>query len=154
MITVRFKGDRELKARVERIPARAHDKLRARITDLADRLEARVRAAEPVKTGQLRGATLPSVKETPHKIEGKVRVSRLTKKAAALEYGAHGGAHVRAHDARLNHIFGRLVAPMTVQVQAYQRRVNIAEHRFLLGPFEAMKDEIIAELRDAMEEAL
>jgi hypothetical protein len=53
----------------------------------------------------------------------------------------------------LSHFYDQLIAPREVLVAAYDRRVDIAERRFLRGPLDDMRSEIIEELRQALAEA-
>ena len=75
-------------------------------------------------------------------------------KAAALEYGAHGTTKVAQHLARVDRIFGRLVGPMTILVSEHTRRLDIAAHNFLRGPEADISSEAIAELRQALVDAV
>ena len=137
---------------------RARAALARHIEALTADLLSRVVGGEPVKTGKLRSETGSSVVERGELIRGTVRVAAQdaaeAKKAAALEYGATKPAQVAAHTAQLGHVFARAVAPFEVVVAAYTRRPNLAARRFLRGPLDAMRSEIVDGLKQALEEAL
>jgi hypothetical protein len=146
--------DRQVRARLDAMPAKAHSAILNRLTQLTAELEARVQSAEPARTGALRSETVESVRDTPERISGRVRVAREFAKAAALEYGAHGTVSVKSYQRQRNGILSRLMNPSAGIVQAYTRTADIAERRFLRGSLESMAGEIEASLRQAIEEAL
>ena len=146
-------GDRRVELKLEEFPKSVHDRLLDRITGLTRELEARVQAAEPDKTGKLRRDTASRIFDDQDKITGRVTIEADFAKAAALEYGAHRAAKVSAHLMRLDHVFARLIAPMTVLVQMHRRTPNITEHRFLRGTLAQMAPEIQAQLEAAVAEA-
>lgn len=140
-INITVVGDRAIALKFQRIPVAIHDRLLATITRLTEELYSRIEAAEPKLSGRLESRTTERITDRDNLIAGAVRIggSRGDKlKALALEFGAHGTASVhaysRGHDAA---------------VSAYTRQVNIAEHRFLRGPFDAMAGEIEDEIKRA-----
>lgn len=145
-------GDREVALKFEQFPARAHDSLLARIRSLTSTLAARVRSAAPSKTGKLRSTIADAIyDDAPKKIVGRVFVNADYAKAGALEYGAHRRAKVGAHDAKLDHVWGRkLSAPTTVIVEAFTRRSNVVAKRFLRSSLTQMHGEIEAGLHEAV----
>lgn len=160
-IYVEIKQDRILGLRFDEFPQRVHANLLDRITKLTAQLEARVKAAEPTRTGKLRSETRSRVYDDGDHIAGRVfvqiegepksrRGSIDAGKAASLEYGAGATAVVKAHSARLDHVFSRLIEPMTVMVGLHNRQVNIAEHGFLRVSLDAMSAEIVDQLRQAL----
>jgi hypothetical protein len=152
-IGVTVTGDRRASLKFEAFPQQAHKSLLERITGLTERLAARVRAAEPVRSGKLRAATQTRIIDRPEFIVGRVEVTADFAKAAALEYGAHATTRVKEHAARLDHVYARLISPMTVIVAAHSRKPAIAEHRFLRGPLADISGEAILEMRQALAEA-
>lgn len=156
---IEIDGDRLVALRFEQFPERARAKIAARLQTITQQLLSRVQGAEPSRTGRLRGETQASVDERNERISGRVRVNTSGGgeaehgKAAALEYGAHGTAHVSAHAMQLSHVYNQLVQPHEVLVAAYDRRVNIAERRYLRGPLDEMRSQIVEELRQALAEA-
>lgn len=77
-------------------------------------------------------------------------------KAGALEYGTKGKpAKVGAHAMKLDHFWHtRLNAPLTVLTKAYERTPHIAEHKFMRGPLDAMRPEILSRLSAVVENAV
>jgi hypothetical protein len=155
-IGINITGEREFQIRLQKIPQELHDAFLPRIKALTARLEARVQAAAPAGTGKLRGEITSRVyDDRVDRIRGLVTLTGDYAKAGALEYGAHRPTSVRSHAMQLDHVFlRRLQAPTSVMVAAHSRTPNITEHRFLRGPLEAMEQEIAAELRQAVEEAV
>ncbi|MDG3443253.1 hypothetical protein [Nitrospirillum amazonense] len=70
--------------------------------------------------------------------------------AAFQEYGFHGTESVRAHLRTITQAFGRSIAPVSVPVQAYDRRVDYAGHPFLTSALADNADRIRAALADAI----
>jgi hypothetical protein len=166
MITVAINpsDERRILVRLDGLPSQLRTALRPAITSLTQQLLQRVRAAEPVRTGRLRQATQAFVDERRDRISGKVRVLAFRGRtaprgshnvaAAALEYGAHRRFTVRAHRARLGHVFGQRRTGGMVMVEAYQRHANITARRFLRSPAAAMRPRIQAELQRIIKETL
>lgn len=152
-LTARLVGQRKLLARLDRLPADAHDALAERISGLAGRLRDRVVAAEPKRTGALARRTKWKLTDRPKRITARVWIAGQAGKAMALEYGAHGAVLVRAHRMRLDHVFGRDVS-MSVEVPAHHRHANIGAHRFIRGPLAAMELEILAGIAGAVRQAV
>lgn len=141
-----------------------NDRIRARLIDsmngVQQRLEAAVRADAPQRTGALRSQVGGRVySDNPNRVAAYVGIyskdKNSARKAAALEYGSRGMAIlVRAHTAKLTHIFHRLAGPISVTRKAHVRRPTIAEHAFLRGPFQNQRREIVAELQAAVQRAI
>lgn len=149
---------RDVALKLDSLPSGVRSRLRDALTVLTERLYALVEAAEPDKTGKLRRETAFGVTERGTRLSGRVYFPRGLPaaeygKAAALEYGAHGTAQVKAHASRLDHIFGRQMAPLNVMVAAYSRTLNITADRFLRGPMAELAPEVIAEFKAALDAA-
>jgi len=151
--------DREVLARLSRLPDELLDRLQPIIERLTAEMYARVIAAEPKRSGALMRATRQFVDRQSNLIRGRVRIlgepggPKHNVKAAALEYGAHGNASVREHEMSLDHVFDIPIDPEEVLVSAYNRDVNITADRFLRdaligieAQFEAEIEHVIAEL--------
>lgn len=152
-------GDRSAALRFEQFPAFAHDRLLGALQSIEQRLEAAVLASEPTRSGALRGLTGGRVYDHGNRIAAVVGVRAQTadeaRKAAALEYGSRKQAiTVRAHEARLAHIWKRAIAEINVSVPSYERTPDIAAVRFLRSPIQAIRDEALAELRAALDQAV
>jgi hypothetical protein len=152
-IAAEIQTERAVELKFEQFPEQARERLRAAISALVSDLQSRVESAEPSLTGALRSETAPRLEEYPNRITGAVRVTDEFAKAGALEYGAHRTMLVKAHTATLDHIYGKLVEPLSVMIGAHQRTPNIAEHRYLRGPLHAMEGQIFEALQEAMTEA-
>lgn len=161
---VELKSARDVVLKFQEFPEDARAQLVLAMQRLAETLKGRVQEREPERTGELRSNTRSRVYDDASKIAGRVFVagdfSERSKRGsvwggqvAALEYGAHSVAVVRAHSARLDHVYDRLITPITVMHGSYQRRVNIAEVAFLRGPLAAMASEAVDELRGAITKA-
>lgn len=144
-------ADRKVGLLFDEFPQQLRSVLLARIAGLTGQLYASVQAAAPRgATGKLSRSIAMRVENEADYIRGAVFVSADFAKAAALEYGAHKGFTVKAHEQRLTHVFGEEISPESVEVAAYQRHANIAERRFLRGPLAAMEPEIMAALEEAV----
>jgi hypothetical protein len=155
---IQIDGDRRAVLRFEQFPAQVHDRLLATLTSLEQRLEAAVVAAEPSLSGQLRALTGGRVYDHGDRIAAVVGVRTQTaqdaRKAAALEYGSNKTVAVRAHAAKLAHIWARAISPITVQVSASTRLSNLDPRRFLRDPIEAIRATALEEMRQAVSAAV
>jgi hypothetical protein len=148
-MTVITRGDKELSLRFDTFPARARDKLEARIRTIVERLEARVESVAPRRTGKLAGEITSRVlADSPNRIAGYVSVyapgaPREYGKAATMEYGSNKGRR----------IFARSSSRRRRVVERVTKPVRIRAARFLRGPLEEMRPEIEAELNDALADA-
>jgi hypothetical protein len=138
----------------DRMPDAIKQKLEVTITRLTMQLLSRVKAAEPVRTGRLRAATRSFVDVRQDFVRGRVRIlptgkaQRLGAAFGALEYGAPG--HLRSGPVPV-HGYRR----SSGAVAAYQRRrPHIRARRFLRGPLAAMRPRIMAELSEAIGQAI
>lgn len=155
-------GERRLLALFESFPEEMRAALVAAMTSITNELYARVLGAAPERTGALRALITQRVIQGKDFVRGEVSVSgdganagAAARKAAALEYGAHKAVSVASYSRRHDHVFAHKIPVMTVTIaEAYQRRVNIVERRFLRGPLEEMHGEILARLQAAVEERL
>ena len=152
-----IKGDQSAVLRFDKFPDAAHDRLLEALRGIEARLEAAVIAAEPTLTGALKNETGGAVYDHGNRIAAVVGVRARgndAAKAGALEWGAHRGFIVKAHQMSLGHFWSRLVDKRMVSVPDYNRIPNVAERRFLRDPIAAMGDEALAEMRAALGEAV
>ena len=149
-------GDRKIELIFEEFPQRMHAALLARVREITDRLEMRVRGGAPRLTGKLQSLIKEVVyDDRGDRISGRVSVTGEYAKAAALEYGVHRDVAVKAHLEYVNHVFGaRLSAPSQAMVKAYNRKVDLQARRFLRGPEAEMSGEITQDLQDAIDQAV
>ena len=152
-------GDRRIDAKFSEFPAMARAALKREIAAITGELFDAVEAAEPKRTGKLKAETRQFVDERGDMIRGRVVVVASAGgpaehgKAAALEFGAHGAAAVKAHMRTVTQIYGRMVAPTQIMVGAYSRQLDITARSYLRGPLEAKRADIIARLQGALDEA-
>jgi hypothetical protein len=81
-------------------------------------------------------------------------VSSDARYAAAQEYGFQGRVDVRASLRRITKAFGRPIAPITIGVGAYSRRMDLPPRSFLRSSLDDMAPHIGSEIDDAVREAL
>ena len=153
-------GMRRVEVHFDEFPTQVHGDLKDTIETYTDILYARIEAATPSRTGELRSQERARVfADNPNRVAGYIDIdaekgSGAFAKAAALEYGAHNSAKVSAHAMRLDHYWSnRLAAPTTVMVGAYTRTANIVAHRFMRDPTAEMQPQITAALHAAVEKA-
>lgn len=142
-------GDRQVELQFETFPEIARDRLRGRLERIVSRLTGEVRALEPSRTGKLRSDTGGRVYEHQDRIAAVVGVqvdsgmgkskrgSSAVGKAAALEYGSTG----RPFD-------------VTRRGKTFQRRGGIVERRYLRGGAAAEREQALADLQEAVNEAV
>lgn len=156
-IGLQITTDRRVALKFDVFPKQAHDELLSVITSATDRLRGLVEGAVPKNSGQLASEIVGRVVDAANHITGSVGILGATPndyaKAGALEYGAHGTAHLREHGAKLGHLWGKMIAPMQVIVAAHDRRVNIQQHDFLRGPLRAMQEDVLAQMKQALDQA-
>lgn len=160
--SVDIPNERQILLRLTQLPIALRSQLLPTITSLAERLLSRVQAAEPVRTGGLRGATHMFVDQGENFIRGRVRIlgrpgsgrGAHNVAAAALEYGVKRSISVRAHLMRLEHVFARVGDRRLVMVEAYQRRTSISPRRFLRDPAASLRGAAKREIETAINQAL
>jgi hypothetical protein len=141
-------NDTKLLAHFEQLPPLMRENIRKTITVLTTELLARVRAAEPVRTGLLRASTRMYVDSTEEWVRGRVRIlatghaSRLGAAFGALEYGAHRRFVVSAYTRR------------SIAVRAYERTANIQAQRFLRGSLDTMRGEASAAIKETVDKSI
>jgi hypothetical protein len=137
----------------DEMPDKLKAKLKTAITRVTHQLLARVKAAEPVRTGRLRSLTHAYVDERENFVRGRVRIlGRTGPNQPAIAFGAleYGGPGRRSGLVRV-----RWSSRGGVRVTAYERRrPRRVARRFLRGPMAAMRPQIRAELEAAMGQAI
>lgn len=157
--SIEITGDREARLRLDAFPDNVYDRMVVAMQGIEQRLEAAIIAAEPSRTGALRAITGGTVyHDNPNRIAAVVGVradnANDAKKAGALEYGSRGNSvAMAAHQAKLDHLWSRAIAPITVSVGPHSRVPNITAQRFLRGPIDAMRNQAFADLRAALDAA-
>lgn len=149
-------GDTTLALKFDALPRDVHARILARLTSLEPALEEAVRAGEPHRTGRLSSLTSGTVTDEADRVTLRVAMRGDFAKAGVFEFGAPGPRsprRVKAHAMRLDHVFGRLVAPMMVTVAAHAHPTHIAARHMFERALAGMHDEIVAELRQAVQDA-
>lgn len=151
---IELADDRRAVLRFDSFPRAAHDRLLAALERIEKRLEMAVLAQVPSITGKLKATVGGRVYDHDTRIAAVVGVrapnANAARKAAAVEYGSHNPVTVRAHAAKLAHIWSRAISPITVHVPEHRRVPNIDPRRFLRGPIQTIRAEALAELRAAV----
>jgi hypothetical protein len=70
--------------------------------------------------------------------------------AAYEEYGFHGTETVRAHLRTIREAFGRAIAPRTIAIQSYARRVDYPAHSFLRSALSEIAPDALAQIDAAV----
>jgi len=159
-VGVKLIGERRVALRFEKFPDFARANLLAVITDYQARLQEAIAAKIPRgRSGKIAAALEGGVEDNSTKVRGWVSLAggdRLTVllPAIALEYGSNRAIKVAAREGRgLKTVYGRYVAPMLVNVSAYDRQTNIAAQRFLRGPLDELSSSAIAAMEKAVASA-
>ena len=158
-IKIGLTGDRQAGLRFEEFPDVLYEDLRKAIESLTNELFARVQAATPELTGDLRAHERVRIFTDENRITGYVDIGGTSvaelKKAAAVEYGAHKTTSVKSHSMKLDHFWNTaLSGPIDVIVSAYDRTPNVAERAFERGPLAEMRGEINERLAAVVEQAV
>lgn len=105
-----------------------------------------------VRTGRLRRSINAKVMLEGPKPEGTVGTNLVY--ARPHEYGFKGAEQVKAHLRTIKQAFGKSIAPVSVQVAGFVRKVDIPEHSFLRSALADLEPTIKSEIRGAVTEAL
>ncbi|MBB6251717.1 hypothetical protein [Nitrospirillum iridis] len=158
------------------VDASGLDQLRDRLTEvptavsaaLADAMMVQARtlaaAAGVTLNGQTKGGTgalsralIPTLTVSGLMATAGVTVDETSPAAAYAafqEYGFHGTESVHAHLRTVTEAFGQAISPVSVPVQAYDRRVDYAGHPFLAPTLADGAVGIRAALADAVGAAI
>jgi hypothetical protein len=158
IVGIDIKYAREVALRFEQFPEAARTRLVERVEALTERLKGLVEEAIPRRTGRSArvrrtGPSLSARVETKMRmgenyVRGTVKLDGDWAKAAALEYGSHREIEVAER------VRARLFRPTLQVAAAYTRKTNIDPEDYLRGPLASIADEALAELKQAMEEAV
>ena len=155
MLSVEIEGDEKLAARFSMLPAAIRAALAEKFAELAQRLQDKIRNDKldgqvlNARDGRLRDSIEIALDE-----HGASLMTSGVKYAAAQEYGFDGEESVAAHTRLVKEAFGRAIAPKTILIQAFARRMRLPEHSYMRSSLEEMQDEIAQALREAVEEGL
>jgi phage gpG-like protein len=158
MISVTVVGDRELIARLERMPDRVRQALVRKVTELALKLEARVKRKLSgevlnVRTGALRRSIFNEVTDDSKGVIGRVASSGDVKYAGIHEFGGKTPPH------DIYPVKGKALAFMMGGKQRFFKVVHhpgskIPERSFLRSSLNEMREEITIGLTQAVNEGL
>jgi hypothetical protein len=153
-LTIDSSSITRLSLHFDQLPDKLKATLKAAITRVTHELLARVKAAEPVRTGRLRSRTHAYIDERENFVRGRVRIiatgraQQLGAAFGALEYGGPGTR-------RSGPVAVAAYRRGTGAVGAYRRgRPHIQARRFLRGPAAAMRPAIKAQLEAAIGQAI
>jgi hypothetical protein len=154
-LTIDSSSITRLSLHFDQLPDNLKAKLKTAITQVTHELLARVKAAEPVRTGRMRSRTHAYVDERPNFVRGRVRIiatghaQSLAAAFGALEYGGPGARRAGKK------VPVRAYSRGSGRVGAYERRQpHIQARRFLRGPAAAMRPAIKARLEAAIGQAI
>jgi hypothetical protein len=149
------RGEREVSLRLDTFPGRARKRIEERIAALTAQLQARVEAAAPYLTGQLRSEIVErDFADNPNRVAGYVSVYApgipdAYAKAATLEYGTN---KPRRSFQRTNGVIDRVGKARRRIVAKLSKPAHIEAFKYLRGPLAEMKPEIEASLNEALAE--
>jgi phage gpG-like protein len=159
MLNVTLTGDKEAIARFEAMPDAVHKALLAKVTALSMKLQAKVvqekLSGQVLKrvTGKLARSIHNDVQDAGTRITGIVGSSGDVKYAGIHEFGFSGPEQVKEHQRTIKEVFGRAITPKTITIRAYTRQMNMPQRSYLRSSLGEMKDEIVAGMTKAAQEA-
>lgn len=152
-------GDDELRAKFQRASGTIDGKLVDSMGRITIRLQAHVVRNKlsgqvlKVRTNNLRGSIHQEVSRDGSGIVGRVGTS--VEYAAFHEYGFSGTQNVREHMRTIKMAFGKMLkTPKRIVISAHARHVDYPEHSFLRSALDDQRTEIMAELGNAVKEAI
>jgi bacteriophage protein of unknown function (DUF646) len=152
-------GDDELRAKFQRASGTIDGKLVDSMGRITIRLQAHVVRNKlsgqvlKVRTNNLRGSIHQEVSRDGSGIVG--RVGTNVEYAAFHEYGFSGTQNVREHMRTIKMAFGKMLkTPKRIVISAHARHVDYPEHSFLRSALDDQRTEIMAELGNAVKEAI
>lgn len=154
MITAYLVGDQQVLERLRALPKDVNSGLLRAITQLGIELQRDVQQNK--LSGQVLRSRTGSLKSSIDlRVDGSggaITASVFTdsRYAGVQEYGFAGTVSVRASLRRVTEAFGRPIAEKTINVRAYNRRMDLPERSFLRSALEDMTPAI----REGVEEAL
>ena len=158
MLTVTLAGDRELIERLESMPTTVREALDRKVSELALRLEAKVKGklsgeVLQVRTGALRRSIAGDVTHTAASVTGRVYSSGDVKYAGIHEFGGTTKAHV------IEALNGKALAFKAGGKPVFAKRVNhpgskVPERSYLRSSLTEMRDEIVEGLRQTVADSI
>lgn len=158
MITAYLVGDEQLLKRLHALPDAINSGLLSGITQLGIELQREVQQGKlsgqvlRSRTGLLKSSIDLRVDQSGSAITASVFTDN--RYAGVQEYGFAGTVSVRASLRRIREAFGRPIAEKTINVRAYDHRMNLPERSFLRSALEDMAPAIRHEVEAALAEAV
>lgn len=159
-LTITESGAREISKRLEEFPDELHQKLVVRIRGVVEQLYARVLQVVPHRTGRLSGEIVERMfTDAKYRVAGYVSVytddpgpspHNEFAKAATLEYGTDRPRAIKSEHGVMTRLRGssrRMKARMS-------KPAEIEARRYLRGPLDQMRPEIMALIEQAIAEAV
>ena len=144
-------GDDELRAKFQR----ASDTIDGKLVDSMGRITIRLQAhvVRNKLSGQVLKVRTNNLRGSIHQEVG--RVGTNVEYAAFHEYGFSGTQNVREHMRTIKMAFGKMLkTPKRIVISAHARHVDYPEHSFLRSALDDQRTEIMAELGNAVKEAI
>jgi hypothetical protein len=158
MITGYLVDDQQVLERLRALPDAVHSSLVRALTRLGIELQRDVQqdklSGQVLRscTGSLRSSIGLRVDQSSGGIAASVFSG--SRYAGVNEYGFAGTVSVRASLRRITKAFGRPIAEKTIDVRAYDRRMDLPERSFLRSALEDMEPAIRQEVQAALSEAV
>ena len=158
MITGYLVGDQQVLERLRTLPDAVHSSLLRALTRLGIELQREVQQDKlsgqvlKSRSGSLRSSIDLTVDQSGGAITASV--SSGSQYAGAQEYGFAGTVSVRTSLRRITKAFGRPIAETTINVRAYDRRMDLPERSFLRSALEDMGPAVREEVQAALTEAV
>jgi hypothetical protein len=158
VITAYLVGDQQVLERLRALPDAVNSGLLRAITQLGIELQRNVQQDKlsgqvlRSRTGSLRSSIDLLVDQSGGAITASVFSD--SRYAGVQEYGFAGTVSVRASLRRIREAFGRPIAEKTINVRAYDRRMDLPERSFLRSALEEMGPAIREGVEAALAEAV
>lgn len=159
MLTARVIGAERVTAGLALVPAKAKDRVKQTIGALTMTVLRKVKAEKLSgqvlrnQTGTLRRSINQRVVDSAFGITGSVGTN--IRYAKRWELGYTGPESVKAHLRKIKQVWGKaLPAPISVQVQAFTRQIDVKARPFLRPVLEEMRDEIRTRLEASVRGSL
>jgi hypothetical protein len=158
VITGYLVGDQQPIERLRALPGAVNSGLLRAMTRLGIELQREVQQNKlsgqvlRSRTGSLRSSIDLSVDDSGGTITASVFSD--SRYAGAQEYGLTGTVSVRVSLRRIREAFGRPIAEKTINVRAYERRMDLPERSFLRSALDDMAPTIRGKVQAALTEAV
>ena len=158
MISARLAGDDAAQRRLKALGETAGNGIARAITKLGIELRNAVQQDKlsgqvlRPRSGSLRGGIAVRMDQSRTRVSATVYSNVVY--AAAQEFGFAGRENVRTSLRRVTMAFGHPITPVTVDANAYSRRLDLPERSFLRSSLDDMASRIGTAVDDGLREAL